>query len=385
MPQYRLPARPPSERPRETAILDIATQRTRTTLIESWQDAPGLPAAWDLLLSRCGHASVFQTMRWQLCWWRAFGASHDLRLVLAWSGSRLVGIAPMMRRKAQGPLGGARTALHFIGSTNHAADYCDFIVDPEYPQALDSLLDEICRLDCDRIDLSHLPGHSPHRERIEARLKSAGLKVAAGVQEQAPVRLLGDAKQDRKAANKTSLKRNKRYFEKLGRLGFRTVTDVAEALDLLPAFFDQHRRRWAQTDWPSLFLDPLQRKFYRDMVRELLPQGELVFDIVELDGRPLAFHLGFCYRGSFIWYKPTFDIRHARKSPGQVLIKFLLERAIADKLREFDFTIGAEGFKHRFANRIRYIDRVVGFRSVADFWRYRTRQELKKRFGENGG
>lgn len=352
-----------------------------TTTLDSWTRAPGLSEAWDGLVARAPAASVFQTPAWLCCWWRSFGARADLRLLLTWDGARLVGAAPVSietRRPRRGP---PRRIATLIGSANHAADYCDFIVDPEYPQALDALLARLAELDCDRIDLSHVPGHSPHRERLVDGLRSHGLLVTDDVQNEAPVRHLGNAAKDRKVANKTSLKRNKRYFEKLGTLSFRRVHDVAEINALLPAFFEQHRHRWAETDFPSLFLDPVQRSFYRDLVGQLAPRGYLAFDVLMLDDRPLAFHLGFEFHGRFIWYKPTFDVSHAPKSPGQVLLKFLLEHAIRQGFDEFDFTIGGEGFKHRFANETRHIHRIVACRSATDFWRYRTRTELKKRFG----
>jgi CelD/BcsL family acetyltransferase involved in cellulose biosynthesis len=365
----------------EYVILQPVTSQIRVSLIESWRAAPALPDAWQRLLERTAAGSVFQTLPWQTCWWRAFAADHELRVLLAWCGTRLIGVAPLMMRKECSALGRTRQCLHFIGSTNHASDYCDFIIDPEYPQALDALLSAACELPFDRIDLSHLPSKSANRERIAQLLRGAGLHISDDVQNEAPVRILGNTADDRKAANKTSLRRNKRYFEKQGTLRHERITATDDILRRLPAFFEQHRRRWDGTDWPSLFLAAEQRRFYRDIVRELAPTGALTFDVVWLDEEPLAFHLGFEFHGTFIWYKPTFDVRHAQKSPGQVLLKFLLEDAINRKLSEFDFTIGPEGFKHRFANEVRHIHRIVGFRSVADYWAYRSHQELRKRFG----
>jgi len=37
-----------------------------------------------------------------------------------------------------GPFGAG--SIRFIGSPNHASDFCDFIVDPDVPEALDALL-----------------------------------------------------------------------------------------------------------------------------------------------------------------------------------------------------------------------------------------------------
>ena len=348
--------------------------RVRTTRIARWEDAPGLETAWAAPLSLSpGVHSVFQTYAWNVCWWNAFRGSDELFVILGYVGSRLVAIAPMTISTGKGLLGQARNHVRFLGSRNHASDYCDFIVDPEVPHAVHALLDEMSvrtgRIH--RMDLSNLPGHSPNRARILEYLKSRNTRVAVDFQADAPVRVLGDHQADSKAANKSSLKRHTKFFEKSGNLRFHSCRSENEILGFLDIFFEQHISRWAQSGSPSQFSDPAQQGFYRDLVRAAFPQGWLRFDVVMFNETPLAFHFGFEYQGRFIWYKPTFDVQYASRSPGEVLIKFLLEDAIRKGLQEFDFTVGSESFKYRFANRIRYNERLIAFRSAGDYWIHR--------------
>ena len=360
--------------------MNSGTNRISTTRLESWESPSGLGAEWNGLLERSPGSSAFQTYPWHVSWWRAFGDSHELFVILAHAGSRLVGIAPMMIARARGANGQARRQMHFIGSTNHASDYCDFIVDPAVPEALDALLEAVYAgaEGLSRVDLSHFPGHSPNQDRTCEFFRRRGERVAVDFEAVAPVRMLGDRQADLKAANKSSLKRHAAYFRKAGDLRFHRCASEAEMLGYLEPFFEQHRARWAQSDTPSQFLDPAQQAFYRDLVRELLPHGWLRFDVVLFNGAPLAFHFGFEYRRRFIWYKSAFDMRVASRSPGEVLIKFLLEDAIEKGLEEFDFTAGSEPFKYRFANRVRSNKRLIVFRSAADYWVSRGRTALKK-------
>ena len=357
------------------------TTRIRTIRLESWDSLPDLGAGWNSLLGRSPGCSVFQSLPWHLCWWKAFGHPHELFVVLGYAGSRLVGIAPMMITREKGPVGQLRRHLHFIGSTNNASDYCDFITDPDVPGALEALLEEICAGPeaFHRIDLSHFPGRSPNQARTLEYFRSRDIRTTVEFQADAPVRILGDGEADLQTANKSSLKRHASFFRKAGDLRFHQCASEAEILGFLDAFFEQHKARRALTDSPSQFLDPAQQAFYRELVRELFPHGWLRFDVILFNGAPLAFHFGFEYRRRFIWYKPTFDARFASRSPGEVLIKFLLEDAIGKQLEEFDFTIGSEAFKYRFANEIRHINRVVAFHSPADYWNYRAIHMLKNR------
>ena len=51
-----------------------------------------------------------------------------------------------------------------------------------------------------------------------------------------------------------------------------------------------------------------------------------------------------------MWYKPAFAIELARHSPGEVLLRQLLLRVIEESAHTFDFGLGDETFKRRFAN-----------------------------------
>ena len=354
----------------EALALTYRTTLVRTTRLERWEAVPGLESAWTNLLKRSPGSSVFQTFQWHVCWWKAFGGPHELFVVLGYVGTELVGIAPMMITRENRPVSQVHSQLRFIGSINNASDYCDFITDPDVPQALPALLDEmrVGSKGCDRIDLSNFPSHSPHRTQILEYFERRDVRIMAEFQEDAPVRILGDRQADLQAANKSSLKRHTKYFEKSGELRFHQCGSEEEILGYLDRFFDQHKSRRAQTDSPSQFFDPAQQLFYSELVRRGFRQGWLRFDVVLFNGAPLAFHFGFEYQRRFIWYKPTFDVEFASKSPGEVLIKFLLEDAIKKGLEEFDFTVGAEPFKYRFANRTRSNERIIAFRSTGDYW-----------------
>ena len=152
---------------------------------------------------------------------------------------------------------------------------------------------------------------------------------------------------------KKSLRRHERALERQGTLTCETYRDAERILPQLDEFFDQHVRRWQSTEWPSLFVAEPQRAFYRRFTEHLDRSGVLRFTAVRLDGKLIAAHYGFLHAGRFIWYKPSFEPDIAKMSPGEVLLKRLLERARDEKAEEFDFTIGDEAFKLRFATKTR--------------------------------
>ena len=66
----------------------------------------------------------------------------------------------------------------------------------------------------------------------------------------------------------------------------------------------------------------------------------------------IAAHYGFHYQGTFTFYKPAYDPAYARITPGDVILKRLLEQARDESAALFDFTIGEESYKLGFATSV---------------------------------
>lgn len=347
--------------PLASLALGRASAPIRVSIIADFAALEPRRAEWNGLVERSATSTVFQTYEFHASWWKVFGAGKRLLVLLAESGGKLVGIAPLMVTE-HALLFGRQRVVQFIGARSF--DYADFMVDRSRPDALAALLDRL--LDHEDgfslLSLRDIPGTSPTINELRRHAASRHRHADIRVLYEAPTRLLNDPPADRKLLNKKSLKRHYNHFRKSGRLEFRHSAGVEEALAWLEILFRQHVGRRARTDSPSLFLDERMRAFYRELVLALEPQGWLLFSVVLFNGEPIATHLGFRYGERIIWYKPAFDMDCAKHSPGEVLIRCLLEYAMDSKAGEFDFTVGEEAFKYRFANHVRvnYAVRVYG-------------------------
>src|SRR5207247_3140762 len=117
-------------------------------------------------------------------------------------------------------------------------------------------------------------------------------------------------------------------------------------------FFEQHIDRWKATASPSLFQDQAKQDFYEKLTAVAADTGWLRFTRLDWNGRPIAFHFGSCYRGSYLWYKPSFAIDLARRSPGEVLLRQLLFAAQGEDARAFDFGLCDDALKLCFVNNV---------------------------------
>lgn len=307
--------------------------------------------AWNALVRANRTDTVFQTFEWQAAWCRAFGADVRLLLLLAEAGGELVGIAPLMV-SAQSLLRHPRRVVEFIGS--ESADYCDFILGREevLPLFLEWLVEH--RDLWDVVDLSNLADTSPLLEALPQYFAARGLPVDLQHLCECQTRLLVDPEEDRKLLNKKSIRRHENWFRRSGTLEFRYLEDPREVGTHLGTFFDQHVRRWGPAGYPSRFLDERHRAFYRNLVELMLPDGRARLSVLEFNGRPIAYEFGFEYGNRYYAIKPTFEPEFADHSPGTLIQKYCMDDVIERGLAEYDFTVGDEAYKSRYANHVRH-------------------------------
>lgn len=306
------------------------------TLYDGFDDPALADWDWDGALASGPTDTVFLTRAYQRAWWRALGRGSLL----------LIGTDGLLA-----PLFADGGMVFLTGSGG--SDYLDLIGDPA-PGAIEAALDAAREATPEFVGFRfyHVPEGSPTPARLAVAADALGLTLVEEESLPTPVLDLTDAEAAREALGKKSLRRREAWLRNHGLLELRHLSDGGTIEPLLDSLFEQHRARWAGTASPSLFEDPRQREFYRGLVREAADAGWLRWSDVRWDGRIVACHLGFARNGTWLWYKPAFDPGLAKRSPGEVLLKSMLEAAVGEGARVFDFGLGDEPFKRRFATRV---------------------------------
>ena len=300
---------------------------------------------WTTLLRHGETDTVFLTWTWQRVWWEVFGRGQLLLVVVEREGEPIA-ITPLFRD------GGM---VFFVSSGG--SDYLEFIGDTSEEGVLEAILDA-ARSEAEGFvgfRFYHLPDRSQTGKRLQRAAAAFGLACFDEGELAAPVLEIQDPADALAAASKKSLLRHERGLAKSGALYTTHICEPGAVREHLNAFFQQHIDRWAATSSPSLFQDAAWRTFYTRLTEATDDVPWLRFTRVDWNERLIAFHFGFYYRGEYLWYKPTFDIALARQSPGEVLLRQLLLAAIDEGARAFDFGLGEESFKLRFATHVRHV------------------------------
>jgi len=319
------------------------TANLRCEVITHFDRLEELSAEWDRLWQSDSEAEIFQSFTWARTWWSCFGAGEQLCTPVVHEGDRVVLILPLVQREG---------TIRFLGAPQ--ADYCDVLcVEDRTAEllalALNALLQSVPGWkECVFQDLSPHGRIARHWRELPPRLRSL-LRVA--LSNYCPT-ILFEGKRNEIIDHllaKKHLRRKQKKLSKAGLLSFRHLETKAEAQGHLTQFFQCQKRRCALLAKTSAFESPQMCSFFRALVEQLDLRNEMRLGALELNGRPVAWSLGFQVNGKFAFYQQTFDVDEGDFAPGEVLLYYLLLYAREKVERELDFARGDEFFKSRFA------------------------------------
>lgn len=318
----------------------------------SFFDLPDIKSDWNSLLAVNSVNEIFLSYEWFYSWCQAFQSGYTSLILLGWDGEELVGIAPLLIKKVRNRRTRFRS-LRFLAQ----GDYADFIAKPETQKSfLRSVFDYLwqIRREWDVLELYNIPDYS--RTLQDIKDIPNGLKLDLNIEKNiaCPTMMINnDPEFAQSCLRKKSMIRHYKYFNSNGDLSFQKIAGQSEIKKQLSPFFQQHIERRKLAEGESLFIHQEAQDFYHRLV-ENLPSEWLDFSEVIFNGDTVAYHFGFLYNQKYVWYKPTFNVAYAKRSPGEVLLRFLIENVLKQGVKEFDFTIGDEPFKQRFSNLVRY-------------------------------
>lgn len=325
----------------------------RVEVIDSFPRLESFRDAWRELHEASPRNEVFQSLPWLRAVWDCRSREDRLVVLTVLSPRGPVGFLPLRLRNQE-----LRFLAHPAPDPRQlvTSDYNDLLArrtdaGPALAEALETLLARTdlawhrCLLENVPADGNLASGleHLPHG--LRSRLVQVGEfpcpEIRLGICPDTALEGL---------ASRGSLRRKERALLRIGRLTFRNIEERTEIHEHLPGFFRQHSRRWILAGDTPQFGHPDQRAFFEALVDRLDPGSTLRFSVLELEGRPIAYHFGFRYGRKFIWYKPSFDVSYWDLSPGMVLLRHLFLSCRGTGIAVFDFAVGHDPFKYRFAN-----------------------------------
>lgn len=308
-----------------------------------------LASEWNLLVAQSSASGLFATREWLQTWWQTLGEG-DLHLVtLRDDADKLLGIAPLFYPSAG--------QISLVGH-KEVTDYVDVIFARGHEAACyQALLDYLSTQApaWHEFVIYNVPEGSPTLSVLPAQAQAQGWGATVEFEDVCPqialpasfdayLNLL-DGKERRELQRKL-----RRASEEV------TITYASDRSKLDQDMGDFIRLMMASTFAKSGFMNPRMEQYFYAQARRMFDAGWLQLAFLEVEGERAAAYLNFVYDGQVLVYNSGLDpAKFSYLSPGQVLIAKLIEHAIAQKQRVFDFLQGNEEYKYKLGGKDRKV------------------------------
>ena len=338
--------------------------------------------AWNELLENSLNPLPFLTHSWLRLWWRHFGAGQEFTALAVQEGETLLAAVPLALRPVR--FAGAALTVAEIAGTGPVptrgmglADKVGLLVRRSAAESGRMLWRELAALH-ERADVLDLKGFdtaaddglltggsaAPSRFRVLPRSISPYVTLP---------RSWEDYLQSRSHNFRKQLAKSQRKLEQAGALEIARMEPGSDPSEWIQAMEQVSAASWKAERGTDLTRHPQLRAFVHALAREFAERGWLDFWLLRLDGRPIAYELGFDFAGRIGSYTSSFRQEYASLSPGTALTAALIRSACERGRSEYDLLRGAESYKTRWTETFRSESELL---SHAPHWRARAYTEM---------
>ena len=332
--------------------VEVVTDRARFAAIGG---------AWQALWQRSS-GFIFQDHAWIDGWLAGMQDRREMqpRIALAWDGDRLCGAMPCAIHR--------RSGLRVLTwAAQLFSDYCDCLMDPEYPDptVFAALWDGLRR--AGGFDLTSL-----QQIRPDARCRPllGGQHMLPADRSERCMRIDNqwpDGEAFFRSLNKKGRNnhtRGKRILAELGGdVSFRAVGQETDAGPLFDEIM-RLKQAWLRIADPGSPLLGADSTVLRAILDRVWQSGMATMFILECGGKIAAASVNFVYRGRMEAYFTAYDAAFDRASPGTILIVEYARWSFDRGLAYVDFLRGEEPFKFRLANNETLLTSFAGARTI---------------------
>lgn len=325
--------------------------------------------AWDRLSRSCAQG-VFGSTGWVIPWIEVYASTSKLFCILFFDeNDELVGFVPaMLVRKCHLKI------MKFIGSPLN--DFNEIIVEPRLQEAVIKLLLDTLTVYAEEWDLFDCELLSESQMQLLTQCESGQAKICFRplYPMESPVIDLPETVQDYYSRMSSAWRHRFRgCLNKVGKNGAFSFSvlvdynDIRQHIDQFENFrLDCWRKRNRDTELTALSQGKTFLQFLDKVAEELARTHSIAFPCLTYSGNVVAMGIYFLSPSGILNYMKSWNIDFFHFSPGKVLEMYMIEYAINNGFKKFDFGRGNESYKYDFLAKNAYLQHCVfGHRNVA--------------------
>jgi len=293
--------------------------------LESLDQVREHATAWETLLERDPHATLFQSPEMFLTWQEVAGQGDRPFVLLVRRDHELVGVAPLViRHRAASRVGVRRLELGMPRG--------DFVIPGERAAVVEALVGgwKAASAEWDVVALEEVPDAPGTLAAVEAAARYQGLEVqrtGPGKSESyLPIAGGWEAYLARHSYDfRRRLRRATLAVQRLGDTRLRICRDPASLAGALEELFALEQQSWKAAGGARV--PEAERRWYRELAQRPARAFRLELGFLDLEGRAIAGLLWIIHRDRLYAFITFYDERYARASPGLWLLRQLIEES----------------------------------------------------------
>ncbi len=330
---------------------------------------------WHALLAQTPGATFFQSLEWLETFWRHNGQDKTLRTLIVSDGGNPIGILPLVVLREKTKVGPVRVLTYPLD--DWGSMYGPISADAATTLAAGLEYVRRARRDWDMVELRWVDAAGTDGGRTEHAMRNAGFQSYKTIWNRtAVVDLTGtwDEYLARWPSKwRTDLRRSERRLNEQGELSYIRYRPQGEAQGEGDPRWDLYDacERIAQNSWQgssatgTTLSHEMVRPFLRDVHAVAARLGALDLNLLQLDGKPLAFGYNYHFGGRLYGLRVGYDAGQSRAGPGNVLYGRTIEDSFQRGDRMYDLGVGSMRAKERFQTRIVSLFRYSHFHPAA--------------------
>ncbi len=333
--------------------------KTVIQVIDTTEGMEALRDDWDRLLGHAASASIFSSWEWQYHWWRHYGKHSALRVLVAKSDDKILGILPLYVQSITFLQFLPLAVLRLVGTGGDTSpDYIGPMLEPGTEQEVYLALCEFIlhKLpDWDVLNFTDMPGNLRLVKILTEMCDQNNLSYDSNPNTIIPIIRLPATWEEylssRHKDYRYEVRKTRRKISEAYTVNFR-VWDSPDRLDeVIDRLITLHQLRWEQNHKQSTaFASPEYIAFHRDAIKSCFNRDWIRLYCLTLDTNIVAIYYCYRFNNEVLHFQSGFDPTFEDYAPGHVLMGYAVEHAIHEGNKVFDLLKGQHPYKKKWAN-----------------------------------
>jgi len=281
-----------------------------------------LKATWNALNRESISPNLTVSHEWVWTWWKAFGSSGTLWILVAKENGEIVGIAPFMKTR----ISKFRTRLRTIQFLANAhSNKTGFLVAKNNTRFFNGLVNFLYerRSEFDFLNFMLLPEEDEFVKMVKSRETVHHFFWGTRPGTASPIVQLESTFDDylMKLSKKSryNVRKKRREIEKIGGFSIQSYAGADDVEEFLEYVGQIERNSWKYKEGKSLLSNKSVWEFYRLMISEMSKNNVFYGFILFLQNKPAAYEIAFASGDELLSQKISYDGKWGKCSPGFVL------------------------------------------------------------------